>query len=71
MTVGQVALTSSPLASVTLRGAAEDESLRPFQFHASDEPLADLRQHVAATQWPDKETVADATPRHKLGRDRR
>jgi pimeloyl-ACP methyl ester carboxylesterase len=36
-------------------------SIRPFQFHASEEALTDLRRRIAATQWPDKETVNDAT----------
>jgi hypothetical protein len=40
---------------------AADAAVRPFQFHASDEQLADLRRRVAATRWPDKETVADAS----------
>jgi pimeloyl-ACP methyl ester carboxylesterase len=35
--------------------------IRPFSFTASDEALADLRRRVAATIWPDKETVADAS----------
>jgi pimeloyl-ACP methyl ester carboxylesterase len=36
-------------------------SIRPFQFHASDEALNDLRRRIAATQWSDKETVSDQT----------
>ena len=39
---------------------AEDAAIRPFQFHASDEALADLRRRIAATNWPSRETVADA-----------
>ncbi|HEY7341326.1 MAG TPA: alpha/beta fold hydrolase [Ktedonobacterales bacterium] len=35
--------------------------IRPFSFTASDEALAALRRRVAATIWPDKETVADAS----------
>jgi pimeloyl-ACP methyl ester carboxylesterase len=35
--------------------------VRPFSFTASDEALADLRRRVAATEWPEKETVADAS----------
>ncbi|MGQ0660455.1 epoxide hydrolase family protein [Sphingosinicella sp.] len=35
------------------------ESIRPFEFHASDADLADLRHRIAATRWPDCETVAD------------
>ena len=38
---------------------AEADSIRPFQFRASDEDLADLKRRVAATRWPDKETVSD------------
>ena len=36
-----------------------DETIRPFQFHASDEELADLRRRILATRWPDRETVTD------------
>jgi pimeloyl-ACP methyl ester carboxylesterase len=36
-----------------------DNTLRPFQFNAPDEALADLRRRIAATHWPDRETVAD------------
>jgi pimeloyl-ACP methyl ester carboxylesterase len=38
-----------------------DESIRPFQFHASDEALADLRRRISATKWPSREVVSDAT----------
>jgi pimeloyl-ACP methyl ester carboxylesterase len=41
--------------------ATEGTAIRPFQFKASDEALADLRRRIAATRWPDKETVADQT----------
>src|SRR6516165_3202963 len=36
-----------------------DTTIRPFEVHVPDEDLADLRRRLAATQWPDKETVAD------------
>lgn len=35
------------------------ESIRPFHYRASDEDLADLRRRIAATRWPDRETVPD------------
>jgi pimeloyl-ACP methyl ester carboxylesterase len=41
--------------------AAAGESIRPFKFHASDEALADLKRRIAATRWPDKETVPDSS----------
>ena len=40
---------------------ATDVSIRPFQFRASDEALADLRRRIAATKWPSQELVPDAT----------
>ena len=38
-----------------------DNTLRPFQFNASDEALADLRRRIAMTKWPERETVADTS----------
>ncbi len=40
---------------------ATDESIRPFQYHASDEQLDDLKQRVNATKWPSRELVNDDT----------
>ena len=41
--------------------AAGDTSIRPFEYHASDEELADLKQRISATRWPEPETVPDRT----------
>jgi pimeloyl-ACP methyl ester carboxylesterase len=38
-----------------------DTSIRPFQYHASDEELADLKRRISATRWPEPETVPDRT----------
>jgi pimeloyl-ACP methyl ester carboxylesterase len=35
--------------------------VRPFSFTASDEALANLRRRVAATEWPERETVTDTS----------
>lgn len=40
---------------------ARDTSIRPFEFHASDEALADLQRRVLATKWPGRELVDDGT----------
>src|SRR5687768_2317627 len=40
---------------------AGDQSIRPFEFHASDEELGDLKRRILATRWPDRETVDDDT----------
>jgi pimeloyl-ACP methyl ester carboxylesterase len=39
--------------------AAQGETIRPFRVDVPDEALADLRARVAATRWPDRETVDD------------
>jgi pimeloyl-ACP methyl ester carboxylesterase len=42
-------------------------AIRPFQVDVSDEALDDLRRRVAATNWPEKETVADQSQWVPLG----
>jgi pimeloyl-ACP methyl ester carboxylesterase len=54
------ALQSTAQAS-TGEQRSVDESIRPFQFHASDEALVDLRRRISATKWPGREVVSDAT----------
>src|SRR6266511_736724 len=39
--------------------AAEDATIRPFRVSVPDEDLAELRRRVAATRWPERETVDD------------
>ncbi|MDZ8240551.1 MAG: epoxide hydrolase [Nostoc sp. ChiQUE01a] len=39
------------------RSAADP--IRPFRVHIPQEALVDLRRRIAATRWPNKETVAD------------
>jgi pimeloyl-ACP methyl ester carboxylesterase len=38
---------------------ATHPEVRPFSIDVSEEKLADLRRRIEATQWPEKETVAD------------
>src|SRR5262245_23860609 len=39
--------------------AADDNAIRPFRINVPEEQIADLRRRIAATRWPDRETVAD------------
>ena len=39
--------------------AATGEAIRPFSFTAPEAALVDLRRRLAATRWPERETVAD------------
>jgi pimeloyl-ACP methyl ester carboxylesterase len=42
-------------------GKTTADTIRPFSFSFPEEQLADLRRRVAATVWPERETVEDAT----------
>ena len=39
--------------------ATEDKAIRPFRVKIPEEALVDLRRRLAATRWPDQETVTD------------
>jgi pimeloyl-ACP methyl ester carboxylesterase len=54
---GAVLFGTSAFAQTGWR--TDDEAVRPFRVNVSDEAVADLRRRLAATRWPDKETVAD------------
>jgi hypothetical protein len=36
-----------------------ETTIRPFHVDVPEEDLVDLRQRIAATRWPDRETVPD------------
>lgn len=36
-------------------------AIRPFRVNVPEETLADLRRRIAATRWPEKEPVGDAS----------
>src|SRR3712207_3613937 len=40
--------------------------VRPFRVDVPEEDLVDLRQRIAATRWPDQETVPDRSQGAKL-----
>jgi pimeloyl-ACP methyl ester carboxylesterase len=39
--------------------AAAEETMRPFRVNVPEEQLVDLRRRIAATRWPERETVPD------------
>ncbi|NDZ16071.1 multidrug MFS transporter [Variovorax sp. WS11] len=63
-TSAATALTASPLV---FAATADDETLtgrpaiRPFKVRTPQAKLNDLRQRIAATRWPSKQPVADAS----------
>jgi pimeloyl-ACP methyl ester carboxylesterase len=52
-----VAIASLALCVSAL--AADPQAIQPFHVNVADKDLADLRNRIAATRWPDKETVSD------------
>ena len=46
-------------ASQTRRAGAEDRSIRPFKAHVPQAQIDDLRRRIAATRFPERETVND------------
>jgi hypothetical protein len=41
--------------------ATENATIRPFRVEVPEAELEDLRARIAATRWPEKETVDDLT----------
>ncbi|MGF9760736.1 epoxide hydrolase [Microvirga sp. 0TCS3.31] len=60
---GAVSLLPMPFAAAPAKAStpAEDTAIRPFTFQASQTALDELRRRIAATRWPEKETVADSS----------
>jgi pimeloyl-ACP methyl ester carboxylesterase len=60
----EVLATSAAASAVSLvpgqLAAADDgNTIRPFHISVPEERLVDLRRRIAATQWPERETVTD------------
>ena len=54
--------------SVTTEKPAAAIAIRPFHIDIPEEELADLRRRLAATRWPDPETVPDQSQGAQLSR---
>ena len=58
LAAGAPASAGSPPATLPRRAKA-DKAIRPFRINVPEEAVIDLRRRVAATRWPDRETVSD------------
>jgi pimeloyl-ACP methyl ester carboxylesterase len=58
---GIVAAGTASLFPLHSAAATADDAIHPFHINIPDDDLADLRRRLAATRWPDKETVDDDT----------
>ena len=57
--IGIAALGTASLFPASAAETAPSEAIRPFRINFPEADLIDLKQRLAATRWPDKETVAD------------
>jgi Epoxide hydrolase N terminus len=53
------AVVACSLIPVNVSAASQDNAIRPFRINVPEESLVDLRRRLAATRWPDRETVTD------------
>jgi pimeloyl-ACP methyl ester carboxylesterase len=51
--------TTSDAQGVSSVSTSSEEAVQPFQYHATQSDLDDLRRRIVATKWPEKETVTD------------
>jgi pimeloyl-ACP methyl ester carboxylesterase len=56
---GVLLLAACATPPVAEQATATDAAIRPFRANVPKEALGDLRRRVAATRWPDRETVTD------------
>ena len=56
--VGAISILSTQVGAA-VGAAMEGSAIRPFRVHVPDADLADLRQRIVATRWPERETVSD------------
>jgi len=59
--IGLAALGTAGLFPAFAAGSPANEAIRPFRINIPEADLIDLKRRLAATRWPDKETVADDT----------
>src|SRR3712207_1139336 len=52
----------------TLRAGAGGDSIRPFRANIPQGDITELRRRIAATRWPDRETVPDRSQGTQLAK---
>ncbi|SEM18128.1 Pimeloyl-ACP methyl ester carboxylesterase [Bosea lupini] len=64
---GLVFAGTASLIPIGPAAARADGVIRPFRVSVPEEQLVDLRKRIAATRWPDRETVDDGSQGPQLG----
>jgi pimeloyl-ACP methyl ester carboxylesterase len=66
--VGAVAAAAIGVRPGGLFAASEDSLIRPFRIHVPEAAITDLRRRIAATRWPERETVLDQSQGVRLAK---
>jgi pimeloyl-ACP methyl ester carboxylesterase len=64
---GLAASTVNLIPSQLVAATYASDAIRPFRVNIPESQLADLRRRIAATRWPDRETVSDRSQGNQLG----
>jgi pimeloyl-ACP methyl ester carboxylesterase len=67
-TIGIAVAIAANLLPSQLAAAPEGDAIRPFRINVPEEQVVDLRRRIAATRWPDRETVTDGSQGNQLGK---
>jgi pimeloyl-ACP methyl ester carboxylesterase len=59
--MGITAAAAANLLPRRVAAAPAGDGIRPFRVNVPEEQLVDLRRRIAATRWPDQETVSDGS----------
>jgi pimeloyl-ACP methyl ester carboxylesterase len=59
---------AAPVIAASQQSSGGGDTVRPFRVQVPESALADLKRRLAATRWPDKETVADPSQGAQLAR---
>ncbi len=57
--IGIVSASAAGILGVNPLSAAKSDEIRPFRVNIPQDRLADLRERLKLTRWPDKELVSD------------
>src|SRR5512138_2351000 len=73
LTRRRILATSAAAGAVSLLNinvgiTAEWDAIRPFRINIPEDQLVDLNRRIAATRWPDRETVADQSQGAQLAK---
>ncbi len=56
---GSAALALISMVPTAARATSDDNAIRPFRIDVPQAAIIDLRRRLAATRWPERETVSD------------